>query len=237
MNSIVIGMGQIGSAVYQVTGSQYAYDVSNGPAMPGITPVDVMHICFPYSGSFITDVRGYMEHYDPAHVIVWSTVPIGTCRQVDEKVVHSPVEGVHPDLIESIQTMRRFIGWNVGAEGNFVTEYFWKMGLSTKGFSNTETTELLKLRSTAKYGVNLVWADYEAKLCKQYGVNYSDLMYFDWEYNNLHERLGDIDWVGRYVLFPPDGEIGGHCVVPNAKLLNEQFPSDLLDKIIAMEKK
>ncbi len=241
MNQLVIGMGQIGTAVKEVTESAFYYDPifddkksSSYPQIDG--GVDVMHICFPYTKDFVTEVESYINDYDPKHVVVWATVPIGTCRRIGYKVVHSPVEGIHPNLVESIRKMKRFVGWNNGAEGRFFVNYFSALGMSTSSVSSTETTELLKLRSTAKYGVNLVWAQYEAKLCKQFGVAYTDLMAYDRAYNELYDKLG-VREVGRYVLYPPEGEIGGHCVVPNAKLLNEQFPSDLLDKIINMEKK
>jgi hypothetical protein len=36
----------------------------------------------------------------------------------------------------------------------------------------------------------------------------------------------------RPVLNPPVGNIGGHCVVPNAEILNRMFPSALLGEII-----
>lgn len=237
MNQVVMGMGELGTAVAQVTRSDVSYDFDKKRTVGTIPKdLDVMHICYPYSEDFIAYARVDIKNYKPKHVVVWSTVPIGTCRQIGEKVVHSPVEGIHPLLADSILKMCRYIGWNDGAEGRFFVDYFLKLGLDTRDVSNTETTELLKLRSTAKYGVNLVWAQYEAELCKKFEVAYTEVMQYDTDYNNLYKELGEA-YVARYVLYPPGGEIGGHCVVPNAKLLNEQMPSDLLDKIIAMGKK
>lgn len=235
MISMVIGMGEVGRAVYEVTESNAELDASN-PDTTVVPPAepDVMHICFPYSTDFVAQAQDYMEQFKPKHVVVWSTVPIGTCRKIDERVAHSPVEGKHPYLADSIRKMKRWMGFNKGSEGRFLVEYFLQIGISVRMVGNTETTELLKLRSTAKYGINLVWAQYEGDLCKKYGVNYSDLMQFDADYNDLYRGLGQHD-TQRYVLYPPDGEIGGHCVVQNAKLLQKQFPSDLLEKIIAME--
>jgi hypothetical protein len=38
--------------------------------------------------------------------------------------------------------------------------------------------------------------------------------------------------VVRPILYPPDGPIGGHCVVPNAKILSEEYESEFLRFII-----
>lgn len=236
-NSLVIGMGEVGRAVYEVTGSGLSFsldDPNKENAWQG--ELDVMHICFPYSETFVEDVQRYIKNFEPLHIIVWATVPIGTCRKIDERVVHTPVEGVHPNLSTSIRSACRFIGYNIGEEGRWAQRYLWLRVAETEILSRTETTELLKLRSTAKYGINLVWAQYDAELCKQFGVPYDSVMTYDSEYNKLFAMMGDNEKIrsARYVLFEPDGRIGGHCVVPNARLLNEQFPSDLLDKIIAM---
>lgn len=233
MRELVIGYGEIGKAVHSaITPGAAVLDI--GGQVEG--KFDILHICFPYSKDFRDEVRKYQSLFEPKHIIVYSTVPIGTCRAIHESVVHSPVEGRHPNLAESIKKAMRFIGYNLGAEGGFFARYFDDMGIKAFTVDKTEATELFKLRSTAKYGVNLVWAQYESELCKAYGVSYADLMAFDVEYNRLYEALHE-PYAKRYVLYPPDGKIGGHCVVPNAKLLNEQYPSELLDKIIAMEAK
>jgi UDP-glucose 6-dehydrogenase len=231
MYELIIGFGQIGKAVKQsICPDAEIFDINGINTFASIDP-DVLHICFPYSDTFVEDVKKYIESYKPKHVVIYSTVPIGTCRQISPRVVHSPIEGVHPHLAESIKNSKRWVGFNSGNEGKFFVDYFTKCGLSTHLVASTETTELVKLRSTAKYGVNLVWAQYETELCKKFGVSYEQLMAFDQDYNATYINNPDIN---RYILYPPNGEIGGHCIVPNAKLLNEQFPSELLDKIIEM---
>jgi hypothetical protein len=238
MSDLIIGYGEIGKSVDRAVCDMAAlhYDTtSSSDKIPKLFVTDVMHICFPYSETFVDDVKGYMKRFNPKHVIIYSTVPIGTCEQID-KAAHSPVEGVHPNLAKSIKTMHRWVSCNNGGELRFFVEYFESKGFECRFFTNTRTTELAKLRSTAKYGINLVWAEYEADLCKKFGVPFDQIMDFDMDYNELYRNLGETDFQ-RYILCPPNGEIGGHCVVPNAKLLNEQAPSDLLDKIIAMEKK
>lgn len=244
MKNLIIGFGEIGQAVFGVI-SQGADDIkildrgelpeqyARRAVRKGYTP-NVMHICFPYTRHFSEAVRNYIGIYKPEHIIVWSTVAIGTCEEIDPRIVHSPVEGIHPHLQKSIQISKRWLGANLGAEAQFFCNYFAALGISSSLAANSRTTELLKLRSTSKYGVNILWAQYEQDLCKEFGVEYTSIMQFDQEYNQLYEALGKGANVKRYVLFPPDGKIGGHCIVPNAEILNAQKPNEMLDKMISM---
>lgn len=241
MNQLIVGFGEIGRAVKEaICPDAETYDIADDLApsqlsqLPSLHDLDILHVCIPYSGNFTEDVKDYIKVLNPKHIIVYSTVLIGTCRSIDQRVVHSPIEGVHPHLAESIKESRRWIGFNDGAEGKFFVEYFDEKGFKVCFITSTETAELVKLRSTAKYGINIAWAQYETELCERFGVPYDQVMAFDQDYNDTYKNNLD---VGRYILYPPNGKIGGHCVVPNAKLLNEQYPSELLDKIIEMEVK
>jgi UDP-glucose 6-dehydrogenase len=236
MTELIIGYGEIGKAVKEVIcPDAHVYDIAHDKRsqlrqLSSLHNLDIMHICIPYSEDFVKNIKKYIELLKPKHVIVYSTVPIGTCRLIDEKVVHSPVEGRHPYLASSIKDSRRWIGFNNGGEGKFFVDYF--KNFSVWFVSSTETTELVKLRSTAKYGVNLIWAQYEVELCEEFGVSYDQVMNFDRDYNETYKNDS---YTSRYILYPPNNKIGGHCVVSNAKLLNRQFHNDMLDKIIEME--
>ena len=63
------------------------------------------------------------------------------------------------------------------------------------------------------------------KICDKEGVNFD--MIADWtqSYNTGYTQLG-MKNVCRPVLYRiPDGKkIGGHCVIPNAKLLKDMYP-------------
>ncbi len=232
-NSLVVGLGQIGTAVTAVISNYDKFVDTYDPALdhtPSLTTVDVLHICFPYSEHFVSDAKDYIKTYKPWHVVVWSTAPIGTTARI-KGAVHSPVEGRHPKLALSIRSMTRWVGGQDHAEVDyFVTSYFKKMNLNTRGVYDSAFTEFLKLRSTAKYGVNLAWTDYEAMVAKELGMDFKLVKDFDRDYNKLYHNL-DMDWAQRYILDPPNGKISGHCVVPNAELLDEQFPNDMLKMI------
>lgn len=235
MNSLIIGLGEIGRAVREVivkTDKVYTYDLEDDSLTFG-SSIDILHICFPYSEDFTKQVKQYVKEVKPWHIIIWSTLPIGITKQV-KGAVHSPVEGKHPRLTLSIKSMTRWIGANDETEGIFFFEYFKELMLKPKLVSDSNFTEFLKLRSTAKYGINLVWTEYEAKVAEQLSMDMDYVREFDRDYNKLYHNLG-MDWAQRYILGNPHGKIGGHCVVPNAELLDEQFPSELLKMIKEMK--
>jgi hypothetical protein len=60
-------------------------------------------------------------------------------------------------------------------------------------------------------------------LCDEMGLGFEEVM-TEWnqEYNEGYKKLG-MDHVVRPVLNPPEGSIGGHCIIPNAKLLKDFY--------------
>jgi hypothetical protein len=240
---LIIGMGQIGSAWHQVLSENkevvITWDVQDKQTLADMLDnqldrkIDVLHIAIPYSDNFVDVATEYMTIVKADHVLVHSTVPIGTCRTIDLKVVHSPVEGRHPKLADSLRLGRHWIGFNDGVEGRFFSELYARLKLFTQIVHRTERTEFLKLRSTAKYGINLLWTHIEEQIAHQFDIPFDDVMAYDQNYNQLYQQLGE-DFVKRYILYPTGGKIGGHCIVPNAKLLKKQFDSPILDMIIAM---
>lgn len=227
MKNLVIGYGEIGQAVGAVIGE---HAVINEGDRLSTRRVDVMHICFPPSDDFLPAVFAYIKRYSPKHIVIWSTVPIGTTKVIPN-AVHSPVEGRHPKLEESIRLMPRWFGYNTAADGDYFAEYFDMLGLEVKGVENSDCTEALKLLSTTEYGINLAFADYKARVAEAIGMDYQRTKEWNADYNELYENLGMEDRFQKFVLDPPGGIIGGHCVTPNAKLLYQQFP-DMLVKLV-----
>lgn len=239
MNHMIAGYGEIGQAVNDVlddgVSSIYVVDPRADIYNENDRVTDILHICFPYSEGFVAAVVEYMNDYSPDHVIVYSTVPIGTCEKIGKNVVHSPIEGKHPDLELSIRTMERWLGTADKAEGQFFTQFFESLSMRVKVVGSSKFTEALKLLSTAEYGVNLVFADYKAEVADDIGMPYGLTREWNLEYNRLYRELGMGTRFQKFVLDAPNGKIGGHCVVPNSKLLNEDYPNDMLDLIEEME--
>ena len=225
MNHTVIGhLGEVGSTVY-------AFLKENDTAVHGhdtkgfkstITSnaefSEFLHICIPYTYQFIDMVKKYMVYTKPKYVIIYSTVPVGTCESIGDNVVHSPIEGKHPNLKQAFRTFKRFIS---GKKAEEVAGFFRNRELDVRVFEDAKITELAKLLSTTRYGLNLMFADEENRLCEKYNLAFAEvvLAYQDM-YNTGYKSLGSDQFL-QQKLIPPMGEIGGHCIVPNAKILSE----------------
>jgi len=227
MRAILIGYGEIGKAVKKVFGKTHKIDVvaNKDSDLPDQKYYDVMLVAIPYSDKFVDDIKGYLRYFEVSSIIVFSTTQIGTCAKLG--AVHSPVEGKHPDLAASISIMPRWIGGHDQMAIDFVKQ----AGLKVKAVPKAEITEALKLTSTTLYGVNIEFARYRKSIADSIGMDFSAFTEFDKDYNELYKSMG-MPQFSRYLLTPPTGKIGGHCVVPNAKILNEKFPDQFLDKLI-----
>lgn len=233
--SLIIGMGEIGTALYKALSREkvvFCRDIEH----LDLDNVGVMHVTIPYSEKFVDIVRDYVEYYNPLLTIIYSTVPIGTCESIGDHIVHSPIEGRHPLLEDSILIGPRWLGCKDQDALNEAMNFWGPIAKIIRTMRSSRYTEFLKIRSTAKYGINIVWTDYEKKVADKLGVSFKALQAFDTDYNELYDKLGFYEFK-RYILDPPNGEIRGHCVVPNAELLDKQYPHPMLKMIKKMKPK
>jgi hypothetical protein len=185
---------------------------------------DMMFVAIPYTDKFVDIVADYQKKYEPKNIIIFSTVAIGTCDKLG--AVHSPVEGMHPNLANSIKTATRWLG----GECKEFLDLLSMAKIKYKQVAEPKYTEFLKLRSTSLYGLNIEFARYGKKVADEIGMEFEFIKDFDRDYNRLYQNLGKTEY-HRYILNPPTGKIGGHCVVPNAKILDEQYPDEFLKRI------
>lgn len=232
-HDVIIGYGEIGKAVQKaISPDANIYDINRRNFRIG--PVFVMHICFPYSDGFVKQVIDYMTQYEPEYVAIWSTVPIGTCEKINTRVIHTPVEGKHPELAKSIKLMTRWIGYNDRESKTFFETYFGVLDIKTKFVPHTSYTEALKLLSTTEYGINLAYADYKKRIADDINMPLKHLKEWNQDYNDLYREL-DMPQYQKFILDPPKGQIGGHCIIPNVKLLDKQYPDELLNILKGFE--
>ena len=230
--AILVGYGEIGKAVKEVFKSTidiHVYDYPIYEQVEYLDSYDLMFVAFPYDDDFIDQVKGYQERFNPKGTIIFSTVQIGTTDQI-EHAVHSPIEGKHPNLAESIRLAPRWVGGESGHWNAFIADFFINCGLDVHFVLNAKTTEFLKLSSTSLYGVNIEFARYRKVVCDELGIDYRLVKEFDQDYNELYKMLG-LEQYQRYILDPPEGPIGGHCVTENSVILNKFFPSKMLRMI------
>ncbi len=217
--NLVIGLGQIGTAIKSIL-ECHGIDKETMIAGPKF---DVIHICFPWSDEFIEQVKYYQNEYKPTLTIIHSTVPIGISKQLD--AIHSPCRGVHPLLEEGIRTFVKYFG---GEKSEEAAEIFREKGIQVLAIENSDATEALKLLDTLQYGLNIMIEKEIYKFCEQKGVN-PDIVYkmANRDYNEGYMKLGRPEVVRPY-LNHVDGPIGGHCILPNAKIMEEFWLANLL---------
>lgn len=219
MQHVVIGAGEVGVAIAEVLQSNKEYEVFLRDIKPfGPSKAEVIHICFPYYDGFASAVKAYKTAYEPRLVIVHSTVPVGTCD--DLGVVHSPVRGKHPRLAESVRTFEKFFG---GFKSEEAAEIFDKCGIKTAIRLTAVDTEAGKLWELAQYGLNIFIEKHIHAWCQERGLDF-ETIYTDFAvtYNAGYLKMGDAQFV-RPILKHVPGPIGGHCVVPGSRLLNDSL--------------
>jgi hypothetical protein len=230
MDGIVLGLGEVGSALQEVLGCDGYDNATYEPFTPPRDRYNVLHVAFPYHQNFSEDVRSYQQLFSAELTIIYSTVPIGTSEALG--AVHSPIEGKHPNLADSIRRHTRWLGSTDPGLLQVAVNVWLQVpnwGL-VKTVESADFTEFLKLRSTSRYGVALAFANYEYEVASRLGMDGVYLQNFDEDYNDLYEGTG----AQRYVLTDPRNHIGGHCVVPNAVLLEGQYPHELLRQVIKL---
>lgn len=226
MTHLVIGLGEVGKALQRVLNCD-GLDALNKQVTLAHS-YEVLHICFPYRSrdEFEVEVREYREKFEPLHVVVHSTVPVGTCRELG--VLHSPVRGAHPNLEEGLRTFVKLVAGDAPGARERIVEEFRDAGIPAQAHDNTDDTEAAKLWDTAQYGVMILLNKEIKKYCEEHELDF-DVVYslFNKTYNEGYRELGRPEVVRPHLLYMP-GKIGGHCVVENAQLLE----SPTADRII-----
>lgn len=210
---LIIGAGEVGHALYKVLSPHYVIAIIDKD-QEVLGAVDLLHICFPYSETFIEDVKNYQEKYKPKYTVIHSTVPVGTSRECS--AVHSPIRGIHPNLEGGIRTFIKYIG---GAGASDVADYFRRAGIKVCLYDTPEATEALKLFDTEYYRHVIEFAHRVKTYCDKHNLSFHEVYTLgNQTYNEGYTQLGHPEFV-RPVLQPIMKPIGGHCLVPNSELI------------------
>lgn len=216
MRQIIVGFGEVGAALAEVLKITAVHDPAKGRTVqPAI--YDVLHVALPYNSDFHSTVRQYQKDYAPSVTVIHSTVPVGTSSALG--ALHSPVRGVHPNLAEGLRTFVKFIG-GAGVAATVVERIFEQAGIATYLVDKPENTEAMKLWETTQYGLFILLEKEIYRYCQEHGLDFETVYTAaNRTYNDGYLALGRTD-VLRPVLKQQDGPIGGHCVLPNAELLD-----------------
>jgi len=230
VKAVLIGYGEVGKGVFGAIQEQHEIYIED-PQYGMIAPpelYDLMLVAIPYSKNFAEIVKKYSLTHLPKAIVVFSTVPIGTCRLVG--ALHSPIEGKHDNMAVSIRVHTR---WIAGHDPDgVVSQFFRDAGLSIHAVKDPEITEFLKLASTAIYGINIEWARYCKEMADELGFNFDLVKRYNYDYNFLVQKVHKNRNLVRYNLDAPVGIIGGHCVRQNLPLLAAKKPHPFIQGVL-----
>lgn len=235
MKTLIVGRGEVGESLFQVL--KVLYPVWCEDFKPELRlmkncpkQVDVLHICTRYSDGFVSMVMAYAKKYKPSIINICTTVPPAVMQELEDSgnnFCHSTTRGLHPDLSRSAKTITKHLGGNMSSD---LARYFNRVGIRCYVHKSARTTALLHILNNVHYGVNLMFADEAAKLCRRYGVDFFDYLLYTKTNNDGYSDLGHSTKV-RPILMPPGGRIGGHCVTHSAELIPENERPDLFKKL------
>lgn len=233
MRTLVIGGGEVGTALYNVIKDHhecYIRDLED----TGVTDIDCLQICYPDHRGFIKTTNDYINQYNPSLVVINSSITVGTCEQLDEWIVYSPVRGRHPKLIRDLKLYPKFIFCKDKEKQKMAKKFFEKCGIQTELCADPTTGEILKLISNVHMGLEIAWRQEVDRMLKKFKVN--PLIYEKWEetYRKGYERSNDINLI-RPAMRP--NPIGGHCIIPCTEILAKSFKSKAFEFIIESNNK
>jgi len=228
----ILGYGEVGKAVSSLYGK--AIKIKDLDRDENLNNLDLVHVCIPFTEDFIDTVINFLNENKPKHCIIHSTVAPKTTEIINHKtqnsfnVCHCPVRGIHPNLLEGLLIFETYLGCDF--ECKALIDHLSNLSLKITRVPSV-TSELAKLLDTTYYGLCIAWHGEVKKMCDQLGVDFDDVSTnYNKTYNSGYKKLGKEN-VARPILYPPD-KIGGHCVIPNTKILNQDFNSLAFDLIL-----
>jgi UDP-N-acetyl-D-mannosaminuronate dehydrogenase len=228
---VVVGLGEVGRPIFELVSKQHqALGVDVSPPAQSFASVDILHICFPFGiEDFVGETTRYIELFRPKLTIINSTVAIGTTRAVAQRtgaaVVNSPVRGKHAHMVEDLLRYVKFVGAIDPIAGEHAAKHFQSLGMKTSILSSPEATELAKLTETTYFGLMIAWAQEVERYCDELRQNYDEIVSF----------YEEVNFFPHVKYFP--GIVGGHCVLPNIKILSHLGPSEILQAILSSNRK
>jgi UDP-N-acetyl-D-mannosaminuronate dehydrogenase len=224
--TLVVGVGEVGGALATVLEGSHRVTRLDLKPVPVQGPVKVMHICFPFTvrSSFENAACAYMRRFTPELTVINSTVLPGTTRNLAKAtgapVVYSPVRGKHARMTDDLLRYSKFVSALDERAARMAREHFAAAGMKTSLIATPETLELAKLAETTYFGVLIAFAQELNRYAAAVGADYDDVTNF----------FEEVDFLPPVKYYP--GFIGGHCVMPNIKLLLQIAPAGLLQAVV-----
>jgi len=228
---VVAGLGEIGIPIFQLiskAGSTEGYDINKKlmrkKSLNKLENFSIrfLHICIPFNKKFVRNVILLYKKFLPQAIILHSTVSPGITQKLQNKlsipVIYSATRGVHKRMLSDLRRYTKFYALEPNAPrkswaSSTYSKLMKKCGVKTKKMSSPITLELAKIVcDTSYYGWLINYAQISNMIAKENNVDYDEMWSFT---DEIHKFLGN-----RPKMFP--GFIGGHCIIPNLKLIDKE---------------
>jgi UDP-N-acetyl-D-mannosaminuronate dehydrogenase len=240
MTDIILGMGEVGSTIFDLleergiecVGIDSEKSKCRNYSEKALENGELLHICIPGESEDFEQITKDWKNkiHGLKAIIIHSTVRPGTTKNIQEQtnipVLFSPVRGVHRRFLEDVKKYSKFVSSDIKLNSELksaIEKRFEKI----QWMSTTKTAEFAKiLVDTTYYGWLINYAQITKMICDEEKINFDEM----WEFaDEIHENLGN-----RPKMYP--GIIGGHCVIPNLNLVNNE-KLDMVKKINELFKK
>ena len=228
---IIAGLGEIGSPILKLLSKAttiLGYDLN--PKLMNLKKfqefenfnIKFLHICIPFNDNFSKNVFSLYKKFSPEIIVIHSTVSPYTTKKLQKKIsipiIYSATRGVHKRMLNDLKKYTKFYALEKNAPkikwaSLEYSKLMKKCNVKTKKMTDPITLELAKIIvDTTYYGWLINYAQMSNMIAKKHGVDYDEM----WEFSDeIHKFIGN-----RPKMFP--GFIGGHCVIPNLKLIDEK---------------
>ncbi len=243
---MVIGLGEIGLPIYKIISKHFPVEgIDINPILnkekSSLKNHDVafIHFCIPFSKNFFNIIKKYEKKIQPEAIVIHSTISPKTTeklqKMIKSPVIYSATRGVHKRMISDLKRYTKFYSvYNSATKSKYVSKMYEqrmkKCGIKTKKLSNPLTLELAKIVvDTSYYGWLINYAQISKIISDKYAVDYDEMWSFS---DEIHKFLKN-----RPKMFP--GFIGGHCVIPNLELIDNELLNQInkINKNFAKKKK
>jgi len=240
--NVVAGMGEIGRPIQKLISKcelTVGFDINKklmdvNKFQKNIdVPTKTLHVCIPFTNNFRRNVITLCGKFSPKCLVIHSTLQPYTTKKIQSKltipVIFSPTRGVHKRMLYDLKRYTKFFAIEPDAPKKTwaITMYaksMKKCGVKAQKMSDPITLELAKIIcDTSYYGWLINYAQLSKTIAAENHVDYDEMWTFS---DEIHKYLGN-----RPKMYP--GIIGGHCVIPNLDLMQNQT----LDFIKKLNKK
>ena len=242
---LILGCGEVGKSLGDVLGERRKilyHDPPKGIICQILKP-DYLHVCIPFieNETFVEETLHALQKFDPFHIVIHSTVPVGTTRLIHDAmlkgiretgtwsfIAYSPIRGLHPNLSTHIRQFPKWYATFVDGEvDNQITRYFAEAGISMRKAETIESLELMKLLDTLEYGYRIaLWQEIGRLTANLPGIHpkaKTMTQIAEWLFEK--RKVYDGDRGMAPIMY--DGFIGGHCIMPNLELTKDRLTPEL----------